>query len=139
MLVSFSRSNDILFITSLKSALLVESINLMDVPNTAALVDDRQEETIIQIVLSVILVVFGVGLVALIAFYTIRIRRLNRELRALSAPIYEPDEKKFKHPEAPTTNKFAEEGSNPVHRFGGRTADAFDSNGRMYDNFRFGN
>lgn len=130
------RSNDVLFITSLKSALLVESINLMDVPNTAGLVAARNEEIIIQIVLSTILVLFGIGLIGLIVFYTIRIRRLNRQLRALEAPLYEPDQTKFKHPEAPTTNKFAEEGSNPVHRFGGRTNDVFDSNGRMFDNFR---
>lgn len=127
-----SRSNDVLFITRLKSALLVESINLMDVPNTAALVSDNGEEAVIQIVLSVILVILGVGLVALIAFYTIRIRNLNRQLRALSAPIYEPDEKKFKHLDAPTTNKFAEEGANPVHKFGGRSIEPFDTT----DNFR---
>lgn len=108
----------------------------MDVPNTAALVSVRNEETVIQIVLSTILIIFAIGLVGLIVFYTIRIRRLNRQLRALEAPLYEPDENKFKHPEAPTTNKFAEEGSNPVHRFGGRIPDAFNSNGKMYDNFR---
>lgn len=108
-----SRSNDVSFITSLKAVLLGETINLLDVPNLTATAADGGMEAILQILLIVVTVVLGLTLIGVIGMYIIRVRSLNRQLRAMSTTC-DTIETKPKRMDLPTSNMFSEAGSNPV-------------------------
>ncbi|KAJ6639917.1 Cadherin-23 [Pseudolycoriella hygida] len=112
--VILSKSSDIVFITNLKSALLEESINLLDVPNTDYVETVANMEHIIQIILIVVSVILAALCCSLIIAYCIKTRSLNRQLKALSATDFGSNESNLNRREAPTTNVFSVEGSNPV-------------------------
>lgn len=110
----YSKSSDVVFITSLKSALLQESINLLDVPNTTYPILVTNMERIIRIILIVLSAILAALCCALIVAYCIKTRSLNRQLKALSATDFGSTESNLNRREAPTTNVFSVEGSNPV-------------------------
>lgn len=121
------RSNDVLFIGQVKSALLQVGINLLDVPTPQGVSDDGQSEVeMLHIILIAVSVVLGAILAALIVFFTVRERSLTRQLRALSMPVYEPDAIDAVA-KPPNTNAFAvESAANNLRSLG--TADVNDLN-----------
>ncbi|KAG4080001.1 hypothetical protein HA402_006313 [Bradysia odoriphaga] len=112
--VILSRSGDIAFITNLKTALLQESINLLDVPNSDYPDTVANMERIVRIILIVVAVILAALCCSLIVAYCIKTRSLNRQLKALSATDFGSTESNLNRREAPTTNVFSVEGSNPV-------------------------
>lgn len=108
------RSSDIVFITNLKSALLQESLNLLEIPNAEYPESVANMERIIQIILIVVSVILAALCCSLIVAYCIKTRSLNRQLKALSATDFGSTESNLNRREAPTTNVFSVEGSNPV-------------------------
>lgn len=120
------RSNDVLFIGQVKSALLQVGINLLDVPTPQGVSDGQSEVEILHIILIAVSVVLGAILAALIVFFTVRERSLTRQLRALSMPVYEPDAIDAVA-KPPNTNAFAvESAANNLRSLG--TADVNDLN-----------
>lgn len=71
-------------------------------------------ERIIQIILIVVSVILAALCCSLIVAYCIKTRSLNRQLKALSATDFGSTESNLNRREAPTTNVFSVEGSNPV-------------------------
>lgn len=111
--VIYSLSNDIIFITNLKTALLDQSINLIDVPDGGYVDSAINMQLIIQTFLIVVSVVFGGLLIALVITYYFRTKSLKRQLKALST-TFGSDNSNLNRQKAPTTNVFSVEGSNPV-------------------------
>lgn len=108
------RSSDIVFITELKTALLEESMNLLDVPNSSYTENVSNMQEIIQYILIVVSAALAALSFALIIAYCIKTRSLNRQLKALSTTDFGSTESNLNRREAPTTNVFSVEGSNPV-------------------------
>lgn len=71
-------------------------------------------ERIIQMILIAVSVILAALCCALIVAYCIKTRNLNRQLKALSATDFGSTESNLNRREAPTTNVFSVEGSNPV-------------------------
>lgn len=109
----YSLSNDIIFITNLKTALLDQSINLIDVPDGGYVDTAINMQLIIQTFLIVVSVVFGGLLIALVITYYFRTKNLKRQLKALTT-TFGSDSSNLNRQKAPTTNVFSVEGSNPV-------------------------
>lgn len=93
--------------------MLTETINLLDVPNDNGDTADSSLETTLFITLVVVTALLTSILVAIVVYYWLRIRALNRQLRAMSTPytIEDPNKKGI---DAPTSNKFSRAGLNPV-------------------------
>lgn len=113
----FSRSNDVTFITSLKAALLLETINLLDVPSDSGDTADSDLENTLFVALIVVTALLTSTLVGIVVYYWLKIRALNRQLRAMSTP-YEIADPTKKTLGAPTSNEFAKAGLNPVLHMG---------------------
>uniref|UniRef100_A0A182N760 Cadherin domain-containing protein n=1 Tax=Anopheles dirus TaxID=7168 RepID=A0A182N760_9DIPT len=109
------RSSNRTFVTELKSMLRTRNLSLQDVPpNPEALAE--ADETL-QIILIVVAAALGVLCVILFVAFLIKIRSLNRQLKALSATDFgsiASDLNGKPTRNVPTTNIFSIEGSNPV-------------------------
>jgi hypothetical protein len=97
----------------LRMKLQEQSLMLNDVPSKTEERIANQTGTI-QIMLIVSTVILGLLCIILIAAFTIRTRNLNRQLKAMSATDFGSISSNMNRREAPTTNYFAVEGSNPV-------------------------
>ncbi|XP_055614731.1 cadherin-23-like [Uranotaenia lowii] len=109
------RSNDRLFVTNLKRALLEKNLNLQDVP-ISSIDEIAQKNELLEIVLIVVASALAIVCVILLVAFCIKIRSLNRQLRALSANDFGSIASDLQKPgrKVPTTNVFSVEGSNPV-------------------------
>lgn len=88
-------------------------------------------EQLLQILLIVVTAVLGSTLIAVIVLYFMRTKSLNRQLRALlAAPSFGSIDSNINRREAPTTNVFSVEGSNPVLNNGTMGG----NNNKMFDN-----
>ncbi|XP_055551431.1 cadherin-23-like [Wyeomyia smithii] len=108
------RSNDRVFVTNLKTALSARQLLLQDVPITSV---EEIEETneLLNIVLIVVASALGIVCVILLVAFCIKIRSLNRQLKALSATDFGSIASDINGGrKVPTSNVFAVEGSNPV-------------------------
>lgn len=94
--------------------------------------DDAQDmATLFQILLISVTAVLGSMLIAMIVVYFLRTKSLNRQLRAMSAaPNFGSIDSNINRREAPTTNVYSVEGSNPVLNNGTGGM----NNNRMFDN-----
>lgn len=99
---------------NLKNMLMTRFLNLMDVDGINQPLDDVDTAKLLQTILIVVSVVLGVLCVILIVTFFLRVRNLKRELRALSTVDFGSTASNLNRREAPTTNVFSVEGSNPV-------------------------
>lgn len=92
---------------------MTESISLLDLP-----INSTTESIDMNIVLIYLLIVIAsllaVTCLALFITYCVRVRSLNRQLKALSETQFGSTASNLNRREAPTTNVFSVEGSNPV-------------------------
>uniref|UniRef100_A0A182P259 Cadherin domain-containing protein n=1 Tax=Anopheles epiroticus TaxID=199890 RepID=A0A182P259_9DIPT len=110
------RSSNRTFVTELKTTLRIGGLSLQDVPPPAEEALAAADETL-QIILIVVSAALAVLCVILFVAFFIKIRSLNRQLKALSATDFgsissELNGKPSRN--VPTTNIFSIEGSNPV-------------------------
>lgn len=110
------RSSNRTFVTVLKTTLRTRGLSLQDVPPLATEALTEADETL-QIILIVVSAALAVLCVILFVAFFIKIRSLNRQLKALSATDFgsissELNGKPTRN--VPTTNIFSIEGSNPV-------------------------
>ncbi|XP_053667519.1 cadherin-23-like [Anopheles marshallii] len=125
------RSSNRTFVTELKAALFRRNLTLQDVPPPAAESLTEADETL-QIILIVVAAALAVLCVILFVAFFIKIRSLNRQLKALSATDFgsissELNGKPTRN--VPTTNIFSIEGSNPVlndNEFGRKGGGVYD-------------
>uniref|UniRef100_A0A182T9K9 Cadherin domain-containing protein n=1 Tax=Anopheles maculatus TaxID=74869 RepID=A0A182T9K9_9DIPT len=109
------RSSNRTFVTELKATLRLRNLSLQDVPPTPESLTEADET--LQIILIVVSAALAVLCVILFVAFFIKIRSLNRQLKALSATDFgsissELNGKPTRN--VPTTNIFSIEGSNPV-------------------------
>uniref|UniRef100_A0A182QNZ1 Cadherin domain-containing protein n=1 Tax=Anopheles farauti TaxID=69004 RepID=A0A182QNZ1_9DIPT len=109
------RSSNRTFVTELKTLLRTRDLSLQDVPPTPESLTEADET--LQIILIVVAAALGVLCIILFVAFFIKIRSLNRQLKALSATDFgsissEMNGKPTRN--VPTTNIFSIEGSNPV-------------------------
>ncbi|XP_035894666.1 cadherin-23-like isoform X2 [Anopheles stephensi] len=109
------RSSNRTFVTELKATLRIRNLSLQDVPPTPESLTEADET--LQIILIVVSAALAVLCVILFVAFFIKIRSLNRQLKALSATDFgsissELNGKPTRN--VPTTNIFSIEGSNPV-------------------------
>jgi hypothetical protein len=102
------------FLMGLQLALKEKSLQLSDVSNARAQEGDDTRTGVVQITLIVTTVILGLLCIGLTAVFAIRTRNLNRQLKAMSATDFGSISSNMNRREAPTTNYFAVEGSNPV-------------------------
>uniref|UniRef100_A0A182MJ95 Cadherin domain-containing protein n=1 Tax=Anopheles culicifacies TaxID=139723 RepID=A0A182MJ95_9DIPT len=110
------RSSNRTFVTELKASLRVRNLSLQDVPPPAVESLTEADETL-QIILIVVSAALAVLCVILFVAFFIKIRSLNRQLKALSATDFGSISSELNGKPArnvPTTNIFSIEGSNPV-------------------------
>uniref|UniRef100_A0A182JZH0 Cadherin domain-containing protein n=1 Tax=Anopheles christyi TaxID=43041 RepID=A0A182JZH0_9DIPT len=110
------RSSNRTFVTELKKSLNTRGLALQDVPPPTQDALTEADETL-QIILIVVSAALAVLCVILFVAFFIKIRSLNRQLKALSATDFgsissELNGKPTRN--VPTTNIFSIEGSNPV-------------------------
>jgi hypothetical protein len=107
-------ASDVLFITKLKSALAQRQLILQEVPTGSSIGDDTNKAELLQTILIVLSVVLGILCAVLIIAFFIRTRNLRRQLKAMSTVDFGSTSSNLNRREAPTTNVFSVEGSNPV-------------------------
>uniref|UniRef100_A0A182VRC6 Cadherin domain-containing protein n=1 Tax=Anopheles minimus TaxID=112268 RepID=A0A182VRC6_9DIPT len=110
------RSSNRTFVTELKASLRLRNLSLQDVPPPAQEALTEADETL-QIILIVVSAALAVLCVILFVAFFIKIRSLNRQLKALSATDFGSISSELNGKPArnvPTTNIFSIEGSNPV-------------------------
>ncbi|XP_049281712.1 cadherin-23-like isoform X2 [Anopheles funestus] len=125
------RSSNRTFVTELKASLRLRNLSLQDVPPPTAESLSEADETL-QIILIVVSAALAVLCVILFVAFFIKIRSLNRQLKALSATDFgsissELNGKPTRN--VPTTNIFSIEGSNPVlndNEFGRKGGGVYD-------------
>lgn len=112
-LLLFRRSNDD-DIVSLMVALRTQEIILQKVRTDGLTTTSSNLESLYRTLLIVVSVVMGIMCVLLIIAFLIRTRSLNRQLKAFSTTDFGSTASNLNRREAPTTNVFSVEGSNPV-------------------------
>ncbi|XP_058457126.1 cadherin-23-like isoform X2 [Malaya genurostris] len=120
------RSNDRVFVTNLKTALSAAQLLLQDVPNTIVEELDEKSELLRTILIAI---ASGLALICalLVVAFCIKIRSMNRQLKALSATDFGSIASEIHEGrKLPTTNVFSVEGSNPVLNDKDFTKGAFD-------------
>lgn len=121
-----AKSNDLNFIAKLKNALNEKSLILEDVPS------ERNDEVVengeaLTTVLIVVAVALTILCAILVVAFVMKTRALNRQMKAFSAPNFGSTSSNLNRREAPTTNVFSVEGSNPVLNNNELPKDAFDT------------
>ncbi|XP_053671456.1 cadherin-23-like [Anopheles nili] len=109
------KSSNRTFVTELKASLRSHNLSLQDVPPTPEALSEADET--LQIILIVVSAALAVLCVILFIAFFIKIRSLNRQLKALSATDFgsiSSDLNGKPTRNVPTTNVFSIEGSNPV-------------------------
>jgi hypothetical protein len=109
-----SKISDLSFLTRLQLALKERDLKLNDVANSRGQDGDNTQTGAVQIMLIVATVILGLLCIILTTLFTVRTRNLNRQLKAMSATDFGSISSNMNRREAPTTNYFAVEGSNPV-------------------------
>lgn len=110
----------------MKNALNEKSLILEDVPS------ERNDEVVengeaLTTVLIVVAVALTILCAILVVAFVMKTRALNRQMKAFSAPNFGSTSSNLNRREAPTTNVFSVEGSNPVLNNNELPKDAFDT------------
>lgn len=109
-----SRTNEIGLITEISIQMYVQGLNLFEIPGVKNVADITNKEDLLRILLIVVTVVFATITTILIVACIFRTRSLNRQLKAYSASDIDTAPSQLNRREAPTTNVFSVEGSNPA-------------------------
>ncbi|XP_062565689.1 cadherin-23-like [Armigeres subalbatus] len=124
------RSNDRVFVTNLKTALSARQLFLQDVPVTSVTEAEENSE-LLQTILIVVAAALAILCIILLVAFCIKIRSLNRQLKAMSATDFVSIASDMNiggggGRKVPTTNVFSVEGSNPVLNNREYTKGAYD-------------
>lgn len=111
------KSNDRVFVTNLKTALSARQLFLQDVPVTS-ITEQVEQSGLLQRILIVVASALAILCVILLVAFCIKIRSLNRQLKAMSATDFVSIASDMNVAgggrKVPTSNVFSIEGSNPV-------------------------
>lgn len=107
-------TNEIGLITEISAQMFVEGLILFDIPGEKSVEELSNKEDLLRILLIVVSVLFATICTVLIVAFILRTRSLNRQLKAYSASEIDSAPSQMNRREAPTTNVFSVEGSNPA-------------------------